>query len=150
MKLLVYKYIGGLLVIFILSGFTIGGVWLVTALQSGHWDPRFSPHHLLDYVYLRHRLCPVYCHSSVYLAAPSLRILITLAFMLVLYVVGTVKTVFDANKIVNGFTVPEWGYDLVDALNNCLPRYKDMDMLGPRGSSLKARCRRASHGCKDC
>ena len=40
-QLLIYKYIGGLTFVFLISTFTIGGIWLVIALRSGFWDPSF-------------------------------------------------------------------------------------------------------------
>ena len=40
-QLLIYKYIGGLTFIFLLSCVSIGGVWLVLAVRSGYWDPSF-------------------------------------------------------------------------------------------------------------
>jgi hypothetical protein len=39
--LLVYKYIGGLTFMFLVSAFTVGGIWFVLALRSGYWDPSF-------------------------------------------------------------------------------------------------------------
>ena len=49
--LLIYKYIGGLTFIFLVSAFTVGGVWLVLALRTGYWDPTFLiliPAHSID------------------------------------------------------------------------------------------------------
>ena len=40
-QLLVYKYIGGLTFMFLVTAFTVGGIWLVIALRSGFWDPSF-------------------------------------------------------------------------------------------------------------
>jgi ABC-type transport system involved in multi-copper enzyme maturation permease subunit len=130
-QLLVYKYIGGLLFIFILSTFTIGGVWLVMALQSGHWDPRF----LLVIPVLTFTFAIVYSVSTavaVFTRSAIASILVSLAFMLGLYIIGQVKTIFDLNKITGSFDMPDWLYTLVDTLNNILPRYKDMDKLTSR------------------
>jgi ABC-type transport system involved in multi-copper enzyme maturation permease subunit len=130
-QLLVYKYLGGLLFIFILSTFTIGGVWLVMALQSGHWDPRF----LLIIPVLTFTFAIVYSVSTavaVFTRSAIAAILVSLAFMLGLYILGQVKTIFEVNKITGSFDMPEWLYTLVDTLNNILPRYKDMDKLTSR------------------
>jgi ABC-type transport system involved in multi-copper enzyme maturation permease subunit len=39
--LLVYKYVGGLIFVFLLTAFTVVGVWLVIGLRSGIWAPEF-------------------------------------------------------------------------------------------------------------
>lgn len=39
--LLVYKYIGGLLYVLILTTFTVGGVWVAIGLRTGLWSPHF-------------------------------------------------------------------------------------------------------------
>lgn len=130
-QLLVYKYIGGLIFIFVLSAFTIGGVWLVMAIQSGHWDPRF----LLVIPVLTFTFAIVYSVSTliaVLTRSAIASILISLAFMLVLYIVGNVKTFFDFNKVAGDIEFPEWAYTLVNLLNDGLPRYKDMDKLTSR------------------
>ncbi|MBN9122306.1 MAG: ABC transporter permease [Planctomycetes bacterium] len=127
-QLLVYKYIGGLTFIFLLSAFTIGGVWAVTGVRSGLWNPTF----LLVVPVLTFTFAILYAVSTViavYTRSAIAAILITLAFMFFLYLLGQAKTVFDANRIVNEFDLPEWAYTLVDTLNNILPRYKDLDKL---------------------
>jgi hypothetical protein len=40
-ELLVYKYVGGLLFVFLLTTLTVGGVWLVIGLRAGVWAPEF-------------------------------------------------------------------------------------------------------------
>jgi ABC-type transport system involved in multi-copper enzyme maturation permease subunit len=130
-QLLVYKYIGGLLFIFILSTFTIGGVWLVMAIQSGHWDPRF----LLVIPVLTFTFAILYAVSTavaVLTRSPIAAILVTLAFMLVMYLIGQAKSFIDVNKVVAIADIPEWVNTLVDTLNNILPRYKDLDKLTSR------------------
>jgi hypothetical protein len=39
--LLVYKYLGGLLYVLILTTFTVGGVWVAIGLRTGLWSPHF-------------------------------------------------------------------------------------------------------------
>ena len=56
--------------------------------------------------------------------------ILSIGFMLFLYIVGQVKTIFDAIRMGGpSERMPEWSYTLVDTLNNCLPRYKDLDKL---------------------
>ena len=129
-QLLVYKYIGGLTFIFLLTAFTVGGVWFVLALRSGVWDLSF----LIVIPVLTFTFAILYAVST--LAAVLTRsaivsILAALAFAVFLYIVGFVKTIFDALKA-NDQTkkeLPEWAFTLVDTLNNILPRYKDLDKL---------------------
>ncbi|MBA4067107.1 MAG: hypothetical protein C0501_26050 [Isosphaera sp.] len=40
-ELLVYKYVGGLLFVFLLTTLTVGGVWVVIGLRAGVWAPAF-------------------------------------------------------------------------------------------------------------
>jgi ABC-type transport system involved in multi-copper enzyme maturation permease subunit len=127
-QLLVYKYVGGLTFIFILSAVTIGGVWLVMAARSGNWDPSF----LLTIPALTFTFAILYAVSAVvavFTRSAIAAILVTLGFMLFLYLFGQVKTFFDANKVIQVAELPEWAYTLVDSLNNVLPRYKDLDKL---------------------
>ena len=39
--LLIYKYVGGLLYVFLLSVLLIGGSWLALSLRSGFWNPTY-------------------------------------------------------------------------------------------------------------
>lgn len=40
-ELLVYKYIGGLMFVFLLTSFTVVGIWAVIGLRTGIWSPNF-------------------------------------------------------------------------------------------------------------
>ncbi|MCI0703803.1 MAG: ABC transporter permease [Planctomycetia bacterium] len=127
-QLLVYKYIGGLTFIFLLSSFTIGGVWVVMALRSGLWDPRF----LLVIPVLTFTFGILYAVSTtvaVYTRSAIAAILVTLVFMFLMYAIGQAKSFFDMNKVTNQVELPDWSYTLVEGLNNVLPRYKDLDKL---------------------
>ena len=129
-QLLVYKYIGGLTFIFLLTAFTVGGVWLVLAARSGIWDPTF----LVVIPVLTFTFAILYAVST--LAAVLTRsaivsILVSVAFAMFLYIVGFVKTFTDLLKADEQVKkeMPKWVFMLVDALNDILPRYKDLDKL---------------------
>jgi ABC-type transport system involved in multi-copper enzyme maturation permease subunit len=128
-QLLIYKYIGGLTFVFLVTTFTVGGIWLVIALRSGFWDPTFlAVIPILTFtfaiVYAMSTLVAVFTRSAV--AA----MILSIGFMLFLYIVGQVKTIFDALRMGGpSERMPEWSFTLVDTLNNCLPRYKDLDKL---------------------
>jgi ABC-type transport system involved in multi-copper enzyme maturation permease subunit len=127
-QLLVYKYIGGLTFIFLLSIVSIGGVWLVLAIRSGLWDPSF----LLVIPILTFTFAILYSISTVvavFTRSAIASILVTLGFMFLLYIIGGAKSFFDANKITSDFDLPNWSYTLVDSANNLFPRYKDLDKL---------------------
>jgi ABC-type transport system involved in multi-copper enzyme maturation permease subunit len=127
-QLLVYKYIGGLTFMFIISAFTIGPVWLVMALRSGYWDPGF----LLVIPALTFTFAVVYAVSTlmaVLTRSAIAAIMVSIAFIVVMWILGQVKTVFDRFKLTGEPELPEWAFTLVDTINNILPRYKDLDKL---------------------
>ena len=127
-QLLIYKYVGGLTFIFILSTISIGGVWLAIALRSGHWDPSF----LIVIPVLTFTFAILYAVSTlvaVFTRSPIAAMLISVGFAVFLYIVGQVKTLFDRLKVEAPDNIPEWAFTLVDTINNVLPRYKDLDKL---------------------
>lgn len=128
-QLLVYKYLGGLTFMFLVTAFTVGGIWLVIALRSGHWDPSF----LAVIPLLTFTFAIIYAVSTlvaVFTRSPIASMLVSIGFMLFLYIVGQVKSAFDGVRDAGrGDRMPEWAFTLVDTLNNVLPRYKDLDKL---------------------
>ncbi len=127
-QLLVYKYIGGLTFMFILSAFSIGAVWLVMAVRSGNWDPSF----LLVIPALTFTFAVVYSVSTlvaVLTRSAIAAIMLSIAFIVVMWIIGQVKSWFDRTKLSGDQDLPEWSYTLVDTTNNVLPRYKDLDKL---------------------
>ncbi len=129
-RLLCYKYVGGLTFVFLLTTVSVGGVWLVLALRSGHWDPRFlAVIPLLTFsfaiLYAVSTLVAVWSRSAV--AA----MLLTILLMLLLYIIGQIKSTLDQRRKMEQSSedVPAWVYQTVDTLNNVLPRYKDVDKL---------------------
>ncbi len=129
MTLLAYKYIGGLIFVLIITTFTVGGVWLALALRSGYWNLAF----LAVIPLLTFAFAILYAVST--LVATLTRsafaaIIVTLFFMLFLYIVGQVKSIFDNFKKTSmSNDIPAWATTTVDTLNNVLPRYKDLDKL---------------------
>jgi ABC-type transport system involved in multi-copper enzyme maturation permease subunit len=127
-QLLIYKYIGGLTFVFLVTSFTIGGIWLVIALRSGFWDPSF----LAVIPILTFTFAIIYAMSTfvaVFTRSAIASMILSIGFMLFLYIVGQVKTLFDVFRMERADRMPEWSYTLVDTLNNVLPRYKDLDKL---------------------
>src|SRR6185437_1849789 len=92
--LLVYKYLGGLSYMVILTVATVGGIWLVLALRSGYWDPSF----LLLIPILTFTFAILYAFSTlvaVLTRSSIAAILLTCGFAFFLFVVGQAKLALD-------------------------------------------------------
>lgn len=128
--LLVYKYIGGLSYMFILTVATVGGVWLVLAIRSGFWNPNF----LLLIPILTFTFAILYAFSTlvaVLTRSAIAAILLTCGFAFFLYLVGVVKIQVDLLRSdpANKDHVSQTLADVVDGIHYALPRYKDVDRL---------------------
>jgi ABC-type transport system involved in multi-copper enzyme maturation permease subunit len=128
-QLLLYKYIGGLTFVFLVTTFCVGGIWLVIALRSGFWGMQF----LAVIPLLTFTFAIVYAVSTlmaVLTRSPIAAMIVSIGFMMFLYIVGQVKTIFDGIRTEGrGDRMPDWAFTLVDTLNNVMPRYKDLDKL---------------------
>jgi ABC-type transport system involved in multi-copper enzyme maturation permease subunit len=128
-QLLLYKYVGGLTFVFLVTTFCVGGIWLVMALRSGFWGVQF----LAVIPILTFTFAIVYAVSTlmaVLTRSPIAAMIVSVGFMMFLYIVGQVKTIFDGIRSEgNSDRMPNWAFTLVDTLNNVLPRYKDLDKL---------------------
>jgi ABC-type transport system involved in multi-copper enzyme maturation permease subunit len=127
--LLIYKYVGGLTFIFLVSTFTVGGVWLVLALRSGYWDPTF----LVLIPILTFSFAILYSVSvllGVLTRSPIVAMLGTIAFMFLLWLVGWGKRIVDLMNVEGGEErMPGWLESIINAANTVLPRYKDLDTI---------------------
>lgn len=127
-RLLLFKYLGGLTFIFILTTITVGGVWLALAVRSGYWNFHF----LLTIPVLMFTFALLYAVSTlvgVLTRGPIACILVTALFAGGLYAVGTAKSVADLNRKTDPPMFgdwPSWLYPAIDGLNRGLPRYKDL------------------------
>lgn len=128
-QLLVYKYVGGLTFIFLVSLVTIGGVWLVIALRSGYWDPSF----LVVIPVLTFTFAILYAVSTlaaVLTRSPIVAMLVTVGTAVFLYIVGKAKQWADSTRNTEGNgDTPSWVFTLIDTFSSILPRYKDLDNL---------------------
>jgi ABC-type transport system involved in multi-copper enzyme maturation permease subunit len=128
--LLIYKYIGGLTYMFILTVTTVGGIWLVLALRSGYWNPNF----LLLIPILTFTFAILYSFSTliaVLTRSAVAAILLTCGFAFLLWLVGIMKISLDeirADKE-RSRDVSQTLCDVVDGLQYILPHYKDVDRL---------------------
>jgi ABC-type transport system involved in multi-copper enzyme maturation permease subunit len=128
-QLLIYKYVGGLTFIFLVSLFTVGGIWLVIALRSGFWDPSF----LVVIPVLTFTFAILYAVSTlaaVLTRSPIVAMLASVGAAVFLYIAGKAKQWADSTRNTEGEgDTPRWVFTLIDTLNNILPRYKDLDNL---------------------
>ncbi|HEV3386013.1 MAG TPA: ABC transporter permease subunit [Gemmata sp.] len=128
--LLIYKYIGGLSYMLILSIATIGGIWVVLAIRSGFWNPNF----LLLIPILTFTFAILYAFSTfvaVFTRSSIAAILLTCGFAFFLYIVGSVKILVDDYRADPKHTddVNKTLVTCLDGLHFILPRYKDVDRL---------------------
>jgi ABC-type transport system involved in multi-copper enzyme maturation permease subunit len=128
--LLVYKYVGGLSYMVILTMATVGGIWLVLAVRSGYWDPSF----LLLIPILTFTFAILYAFSTlvaVFTRSSIAAILLTVGFAFFLYLVGVIKFQLDDFRAdpKNRSEVNQTFAAVVDYTHYVLPRYKDVDRL---------------------
>lgn len=124
---LLFKYVGGLIFIAIISTIAIGGVWLMTGIRSGIFDPRFLitiPALILTFalLYAFSTLIGVLTRNAI------ASMLLTIFFALVLWLIGQAKSIVDVLRAVEPGNFETAG-DIADILNNASPRYKDLDKL---------------------
>ncbi len=132
-QLLLYKYIGGLTFVLLVTTMTVGGVWVAMAFRTGIWNPTF----LLSIPMLVFTFGVLYALSTliaVLTRSAIAAILITAAFMFILWGVGFTKSILDTLKVVEGVGdgIPKWVYTSVDGANTVLPRYNDLLKLNSR------------------
>jgi ABC-type transport system involved in multi-copper enzyme maturation permease subunit len=127
--LLVYKYVGGLTFMLLVSAFTVGGIWFVLALRSGYWDPSFLiaiPLLTLSFgvLYAVSTLAAVVTRSAI--AA----MLLSVGFAFFLFVFGQIKAEYDDRRVKNP-DVPRsaWVATVVDGGSDILPRTRDLDQM---------------------
>jgi ABC-type transport system involved in multi-copper enzyme maturation permease subunit len=126
-ELLLYKYIGGLIFMFLIAGTTIGGVWLVLAVRSGNWNPAF----LLSILFVTFTFAVLYAVSTlvaVLTRSAIAAILVTSLFMVLVWAVGLGKSISDDIRS-NSFREEDKSqpiYTVIDVANVSLPRYNDV------------------------
>src|SRR5262249_18035280 len=126
--LLVYKYIGGLVFIFLTSAITVVGIWLALGLRSGIWSTGF----LLTVFVMTFFFAILYAVSTLFgvlTRSPIVSILITCFVWFCLWLAGTIYTtlaMFRSDPRFGG-EIPTWATTTVDTIHAVLPRTKDLD-----------------------
>lgn len=146
--LLLYKFIGGLLFMFLNTVFIVAGVWLVVGLRSGLWGWGF----LLSILILTYQFAVYYSVSALFAVltrSPVVAILMTCLAWFVFFLVGTGYQIVDATRLMVdpemaqefGMTederprekpFPDWVYTTADGLHFACPRMKDLDALNSK------------------
>lgn len=126
-ELLLYKYIGGLIFMLLVTGTTVGGVWLVMAIRSGNWNPTF----LLSIPVITFTFAVLYAVSTliaVLTRSAIAAILITAFFMVLMWAVGVTKSISDGFRAITDKEEDKKGvfYTIIDVTNSVLPRYNDV------------------------
>lgn len=125
--LLIYKYLGGCTFIFLIALYTIGAVWIVLGVRTGHFDPRF----LVVVPAVTFTFALLYAFSTlvgVFTRSAIAAILLTVGFAFFLYIVGAVKSRSDRAKLLEQNWAPV-AHQIIDGVNYGLPRYKDLDKI---------------------
>ena len=149
--ILIYKYIGGLVFVFLLTAFTLGGIWLVVGLRTGVWAPGllWCVPVVTAYFAILYALSTL---VGVLTRNVLVSILATVVFWLVLFLIGFSYTFLlarDAMSKIESPTrsaakgvkaeppkpdagPPQWSLDLFYVLNKVTPRTNDLDDLSAR------------------
>ncbi|MGL4423407.1 MAG: ABC transporter permease [Gemmataceae bacterium] len=94
-SILFYKYIGGLLFVFILTAITIGGIWAAVGLRTGIWAPGllyciFGITFYFAILYAVSTLVGVLTRNAI------VSIVVTIVFWFLLWLIGTTYSVVSA------------------------------------------------------
>jgi ABC-type transport system involved in multi-copper enzyme maturation permease subunit len=125
-RLLLYRYLSGVLYVGATVGVMFGAVWLVLGLRSGVWKPGL----LLSVPVITFFFAILYAFSAfigVVTRNAVAAILMTCVIWCGLWVLSLVYGIMDATRNVPGDN--DWAYPIVDTLHAVLPRTTDLDML---------------------
>jgi ABC-type transport system involved in multi-copper enzyme maturation permease subunit len=127
--LFLYKFIGGLLFMFLNTAVIMIGVWLSIGLQSGLWVNSFLVC-IFIYTFQFAVLYAVSAAIAVFTRSSVVAILGSLMVWGFLVVFGWAQWGFIENQRDRPpTTTGHWAYITVDALHAVLPRYEDVDWL---------------------
>lgn len=124
--LLVYKYLGGLLYVFLNAAFLVVGCWLALAVRSRHWDPSF----LWTVPILTAAFAILYSFSSwlgVLTRSPIVCILGSLGLWFVSSIAGQIRRFFA--HPMTSMEVPGWARKSLDVVYAILPKTSDLGQI---------------------
>jgi ABC-type transport system involved in multi-copper enzyme maturation permease subunit len=128
--LLLYKYVGGLTFVFLLTAGTVLAIWLVLGLRTGLWAPGF----LLVIPILTFYFAILYavsCLLAVLTRSTVVALLVTCMVWFIFWINGTVHTFLETIHKVEGAapTLPGWVQATSDVFYTVLPRTSDLNHL---------------------
>jgi ABC-type transport system involved in multi-copper enzyme maturation permease subunit len=146
--LLIYKFIGGMVFMFLNTTFVVVGVWAVLGARSGLWGAGF----LCSILVLTFQFALYYSVSTLFAVltrSPIVAILMASLTWLILFAVGLGYRFVDATRLMVNPEIaqelgmdaeeapkqkplPNWAYVTADTVHFILPRLKDLDMLTSR------------------
>jgi hypothetical protein len=124
--LLIYKFLGGLVFMFLNAVVIVLGIWAVVGLRSGLWPVGF----VLTIFILTFEFAIFYSVSTLFgvlTRSPIVAILVTCLTWFILWGVGVGYQLVDGLRKYQ--QVPTWASTTADAIHFVLPRYKDLDAL---------------------
>ncbi|MBM3982658.1 MAG: hypothetical protein FJ304_20780 [Planctomycetes bacterium] len=128
-QLLVYKYIGGLTFMFLVTAFTVGGIWFVLAVRSGYWNPSF----LVAIPVLTFTFAVLYAISTLVATVTRSAVaamLLSVGFAFFMFVFGQIKANYDERRAnFPDRERPAWQATVVDGGNDALPRMRELDLI---------------------
>jgi ABC-type transport system involved in multi-copper enzyme maturation permease subunit len=125
-RLLVYRYLSGVLYVFVTVGLMILALWLVLGLRSGVWKPGL----LLSIPVITFFFAILYAVSvfnGVLTRSAVTAIMVTCIAWFGLWILGLVYAYFDQTRGIPSEN--DWAYPIVDTLHAVLPRTSDLDLL---------------------
>jgi ABC-type transport system involved in multi-copper enzyme maturation permease subunit len=159
--LLIYKYIGGLAIIFLNTAFVVMGMWIVIGLRSGIWGPGF----LASIFIITFQFALYYAVSTLFGVMTRSPIVAILASVLAWFLIGVVAGygyyVINLTRVADAaaaeqqqeqqaqlkelpldqaekpppppkMRLPEWVYTTADVVHFVTPRVKDLDVLSSK------------------
>ncbi len=131
-RLMLYKYIGGMTFMFLNTAILIAGLWLVLGLRSDIWEPTF----LLSIPILTFEFALFYALSTlaaIWTRSPIVSILFCVVMWGILWGLGWGHYAFGGTKDPSAENpIPAWVNSTANVVHASLPHYLDLDWLGDR------------------
>jgi ABC-type transport system involved in multi-copper enzyme maturation permease subunit len=125
-RLLLFKYLAGVVYILVNFALLVTALWLVVGLRTGIWRPGV----LLSIGAMTFFFAILYSVSALYgllTRSPTVAILVSCVAWFGCWLVGTLYAYADASR--KAPTLPEWAYPVLDVLHYLVPRTGDLNVL---------------------
>jgi ABC-type transport system involved in multi-copper enzyme maturation permease subunit len=130
--LFLYKFLGGLIFMFINTAVILGGIWLALGVQTGLWTNSFLVC-IFVYTFQFAIFYSVSALAAVYTRSAIVAIMSCMALWAFLFVLGWAHWIFvERDRAKRVGTTPHWGVTTFDVIAKVMPRYKEIDWLTTR------------------